>query len=109
MNQVKTKWTHPYNYDPILYYQHPKFDSMNQHRAVYSDRLYSWNQKKYDELCRQYFGETSHDWTMRNHVKIEKFLQDYLEKPNLILTKVEEHCNKATGYPVWVFLYVLEE
>ena len=41
----------------------------------------------------------------RDTDKIEAFLRDYLDAPELVLCEVQEHCNQATGFPCWFFAY----
>lgn len=50
-----------------------------------------------------HFGNESDYWNDRKPSKIEAFLRAYFDDPTLILTRVEEQCNQATGYPVWYF------
>lgn len=73
--------------------------------TVYSDRLHQWDYKKHNELCKKHFGNQGQYWNNRSPEKIQDFLRDYTDNPNLILCKIEEHENKATGYPLWRFDY----
>lgn len=73
--------------------------------TVYSDRLLQWDYEKHNSLCKKYFGNEGQYWSGRDPKTIEKFLQDYLEKPNLVLCKIEQLENQSNGYPYWRFDY----
>lgn len=93
----RTKWSHPYNYDPILQWA----GGADPNGTVYTDRLLSWDYKKHDELCEKHFGDRGQYWSNRKPQTIEAFLRDYLDAPGLVLCVVTEHCNQSTGFPVW--------
>lgn len=98
----RTKWNHPYSYDPIL-----QFSTGEQpDGSCYSDRLMSWY--GYDvvrKTMQKHFGEQGDYWNQRKPEAIQGFLRELLSYPELKLTRIEEHCNVATGYPVWFFAY----
>lgn len=71
---------------------------------VYSDRLYQWNPKKYNELRKKHFNDIAQLWDNSDIEKIEDFLSDYFEK-KVKLLKVLRGENQSTGYPYWVFGY----
>jgi hypothetical protein len=98
---VRTKLTHPYNFDPITVWVSPDKPT----DSVYSDRLYTWDPEKHNLLCRKHFGDEGQYWSSRPPEKIQDFLRDYKEMPNLVLCEIQEQCNQATGYPVWYFAY----
>jgi len=102
---VRTKQSHPYSYDPITQFSRPasKDDAED---SVYSDRMDEWDPELCAKLKNKHFGNTGDYWDQRSPAAIESFLKDYFTAPNLILTKVIEHCNQATGYPVWQFYFV---
>jgi hypothetical protein len=103
-NPVKrTKQTHPYTYDGFIVWRGGKNEEANG--TIYSDRLYLWNFKKHDELCKKHFGDEKQYWSQRDPKLIEKFLQDWCENPKLRLIFVMEYCNQSSGYPVWRFDY----
>lgn len=77
--------------------------------TVYSDRLYRWDYKKHDELCKKHFGNEGQHWSNRGSEQIEAFLRDYVGDQSLVLCRIEEHENKATGYPVWRFDYICHQ
>lgn len=40
-----------------------QFDSgIKPNNTVYSDRLYQWDYKKYNELCRKHWGENTEEY-----------------------------------------------
>lgn len=72
---------------------------------VYSDRLYEQDCNKYNQVCRDVFGDEGQYFDNRSDKKIEKFLRKYLEVPDLVLTHVHKECNVGNGYPTWSFKY----
>ena len=74
--------------------------------TVYSDRLHQWDYKKYNELCKKHFGNEGQYWGGRNPKLIEAFLRDYMNDQSVVLCRIEEHENRATGYPLWRFDYL---
>lgn len=104
-NPVKrTPDKYRYSYD--AYVQHKIADEY-QH-AVYSDRLWEWDSKKHDEFCEKHFGNKGQYWSGRGAEKIEAFLRDYYNKPDLKLIGIMEGCNVSSGYPYWVFMFNCE-
>lgn len=99
----RTPRTHPYNYDPFVLWRGGKNEDSDG--TAYSDRLRQWDGEKHDRLCLQHFGEKGCWWNTRDPAKIEAFLRDYLDSPELKLVLVMQYCNQATGYPVWRFDY----
>ena len=97
----RTKATHPYNYDPFTTWRGPG----EPDGCVYTDRLYQWDNEKHDRLCMKHFGDRGQYWGHREPEKIQAFLRDYVDAPDLVLCEVQEHCNQATGYPCWYFAY----
>jgi hypothetical protein len=73
--------------------------------TIYSDRLFQWDSKKHDCLCKKHFGNESQYWSGREPKTIELFLRDYTNNQNLILCSIEELENHATGFPLWRFEY----
>lgn len=97
---VRTKATHPYNYDPVLQFCVPGTVNV----SMYSDRFSLW--WKLDLLrakYKEYFGESGDYWASRKPEAIQAFLRDMTGNAELKLLRVEEHCNQATGYPCWHF------
>lgn len=97
---IKTKQTHPYNYDPIVLYKNGKTAT----GSVYSDRLFQQDYEKHDEICQKVFGNRGQYWDKREPKQIEKFLSEYFGK-KITLTRITEYCNQSTGYPCWRFDY----
>lgn len=95
----KTKFTHPYNYDPFTVWELGCDKKANG--SVYTDRLYQWDYKKYNKLCEKHFGNKGQYFDQRKPEKIEAFLRDYTDNQELILIEIIEYCNQATGFPVW--------
>lgn len=105
----RTKHQYPYSYDPHLQWS-KQVGVPQDARGEYSDRLHQWEPQKFKALCMKHFagkrgdpgGQMFHSRTPKD---IEAFLRDYFDRPQLELLRVEEHCNQATGYPVWVFYH----
>lgn len=96
---VKTKASHPYSYDPIVQYHNPDLTATS---SAYTDRIFRWNSKQHDELCKKHFGNIVQYWNDRDPSKIEEFMQDWCKNKNLKLVTVTEYCNQTTGYPTWL-------
>lgn len=77
--------------------------------TIYSDRLYQWDHKKHDKLCKKYFGNEGQNWSNRNPEIIEKFLRDYMDNQFVVLCRIEEDINSSTGYPIWRFDFLYNE
>lgn len=104
----KTKFTNPYDYDPIL--QFSARSKLPENGSCYSDRMSQWDYKKYRDLCEKHFkgknGDPGGDYfDRRTPADIEAFLREYFDKPELTLLRVEEHCNVSNGFPVWFFAW----
>ncbi|MDO8415183.1 MAG: hypothetical protein Q7S87_03105 [Agitococcus sp.] len=73
--------------------------------SSYSDRLYQWDDEKYNRICRQIFGNEAQVWDARTPMQTEQFLREYFDKPELVLTKIMKGTNVSSGYPYWYFEY----
>ena len=73
--------------------------------AVYSDRLLQWDWDKHNRLCKKHFGNEGQYWDNRSEEKIEAFLRDYYENPELQLVGIMTGCNVSNGYPYWIFMF----
>lgn len=98
----RSKLNHPYSYDPFTIWVNLEVEPND---SVYSDRLIQWDFKKHDELCMKHFGNHGQNWSCREPQKIQEFLRDYLEKPELTLCEIIEGCNQSNGYPYWCFCF----
>jgi hypothetical protein len=97
--QRRTQQSHPYSYDPFVIFGREN----KEDRAVYTDRLRQWDCEKYERLVAQHFAERGH-LNPHDSVNVQAFLSDYMGKP-INLTCIMQHCNAATGYPLWTFHY----
>ncbi len=98
----RTRQTHPYSYDPILVHATGEEPT----GSLYSDRLMGWY--GYDTVraaMQRHFGDQRDDYSGRSVSSIDAFLRELLGQPELRVVRIEEHCNQATGYPVWFFAY----
>ena len=98
----RSKWEYPYSYDPICIFK----TQVAPTGCLYTDRLRTWyDADLFREKMQQYFGEAGDHYSNRSVAKIELFLRDLMGYPSLQITRMEEHCNQATGFPVWFFEY----
>jgi len=107
----KPKYSHPYNYSPYVNWQHSEMHE-DANGGFYTDRAFTWDHKKYNELCRKHFGNEGQYWMERaedSPEKVEAWVRDYTGDQTLILTKVIESCNPSNGYPVWYLGYYTEK
>lgn len=98
----KTPETNPYNYDS--YVQWMKDYNREKSKTVYSDRMYSWDYKKFNECCEKIWGNTGQFFNDRKAKDINKFLNLYFEK-EVKLTVILNCCNQSNGFPYWCFIY----
>lgn len=96
----KSKDKYPYSYDGfILFRLLPNSEATN---TLYCDRLRS-QYSNWDEMLKKHFGNISDYFNDRSPEKIQNFLRDLLNKPNLLLVFCMEYCNLSNGYPVYRF------
>ncbi len=90
-----------YRLDKIQFVGDPLNDNIN---TIYSDRMYSWDGKKYNACCMNVFNNKGQWFNQRSKEDIEKFLSLYLKKEVQIflIASIE---NRSTGYPTWRFDY----
>jgi hypothetical protein len=103
--------SHPYNYSPFLIWSakdSKKVDRSKIHSS-YSDRLFSQNMDKFNQACMNHFGDTGQYFDRRSPKKIEAFLAEFHGVKNLTLLRIEQHCNQATGFPLWRFEYTSQD
>ena len=77
--------------------------------SVYSDRLYQWDYKKFNECCETVWGNSGQMFDGRESKDIEKFLQLYFGKEEVVLCKIIKYINQSTGYPYWRFDFTTQE
>jgi hypothetical protein len=90
----------PYSYDAYMTWKGDYHKGKGD--AVYSDRLYQWDSKKYDECCRAIWNNEGQYFNNREPKDIERFMCLYFGY-KIKLTGIETGCNYSTGYPYWVF------
>jgi hypothetical protein len=95
---TRTPKTHPYTYDGFVIWS---IDDEEPNDTIYTDRLTMWDHAKHDRLCEKHFGNDHQYWDKRAPKKIEAFLKDWIEDPNLQLIRVIQYCNQSSGYPTW--------
>jgi len=99
-NAVKrTKQSRPYSYDGFVTFRGGKNKEANA--TVYSDRIL--HEPQYSRLCVKHFGNEGQMFFGRSPKKVEAFLRDFYNKPEIKLILVMEYCNVSSGYPLWRF------
>lgn len=107
-NPVKrTPRTHPYSYDAYVQWRGGANDEITS--SVYSDRMIQWDYQKFTKLREKHFGNGGQYFGGRNPAKIESFLRDYFDQPQLRLVVIQQCCNVSSGYPIWIFQYHLPQ
>lgn len=101
----RTKRTHPYSYDGFVMWRGGENKEANA--TIYSDRLYSQDWERHNELCLKHFGDEGQYWNYRKPKKIEAFLRDWTGKDALKLILIMEYCNRSNGYPCWRFDFAI--
>ncbi|GJQ43695.1 MAG: hypothetical protein JETCAE03_31930 [Ignavibacteriaceae bacterium] len=99
----RTPITHPYNYDPFVIWQSSDIDKATD--SVYSDRMFQHDSLLFNHCCKACFGDEGQCFDNRDPLDIEKFLIMYLKNTNVVLTKITQHCNQSSGFPLWRFDY----
>ena len=75
---------------------------------MYSDRLRQWDSDKFKKYSLSVFGNEADYFNERSPRKISEFLSLYFDR-KVVVIKITEWCNVATGYPVWSFEFVYTE
>ena len=101
-NSIKrTPDNYSYSYDAYVIVKNAE----KYEHTVYSDRLFQFDSGKYNKFCQKHFGNEGQYWDNRSEEKIEAFLRDYYDKPDLRLIGIMQGCNVSNGYPYWVFMF----
>lgn len=98
---TRTKESHPYSYDGFVQWRGGPNSLVTS--TIYSDRLVQFDFDKHDALCMKHFGNKGQYWYGRDPMKIQEFLRDWTNDPELTLVFIMEYCNQASGYPCWRF------
>ena len=94
----RTKSSHPYNYDPITFFQNGDEDQV----YVYSDRMQQWDYEKFNKAIEGK-GEMAFRWADKEAVT--QFMRSYYDDVGLTVCSVVEMCNASSGYPLWLIGY----
>lgn len=73
--------------------------------TVYSDRLYQWDSKKYNECCEKVWHNHGQYFDSRKPDEIERFLSLYYDR-DITLVSIYEYENASNGFPYWRFDYI---
>lgn len=76
-------------------------------KTVYTDRMYEWDYKKYDDSCMKVWGNEGQYFSQRAKEpnKVSEFLSLYNEKECEVVC-IFTSTNASTGYPVTCIFYV---
>lgn len=91
----KTKFSHPYSYDPFVIWQ----IKGKVNGSVYTDRLFLEDQEKAQTLYKKHMPNKR--WDNADPKQVERFLQDYMDESELRLIMITEYCNQSTGFTLW--------
>lgn len=101
MQAVRTKFTHPYSYDPITLFS----STTKATDSVHTDRMDQWDHTKYQECAAKHLKRVHFD--RQTPSDVEAFLRAYMDNDKVVLTGIIEYCNQATGYPTWRLDYTV--
>lgn len=99
-NPIRTIYTHPYSYDPILVY---KDENFKPGQSFYSDRMSLWDSEKLSAL-KEKMNLNDYCWRSPNLNELNLFISEFFNKP-LKITRIVEMCNVSNGYPYWLIGY----
>lgn len=107
-NPFRSKAEHPYSYSPIIIFDR-KPSNPEKVRCAYSDRMRSWARdagRDFHKDIAELFGPNVNDYFPTKSPKlVEQFIRKQFNKPELVLVRIVEECNMATGFPVWSIHY----
>lgn len=98
-NLSKTKYSHPYTYDPFLIFFNEEA-KQEPTDSIYTDRLLEWDWDKHNHLCQKHFSNQGQYWNDRDPKKIEAFLCDWVGKKVTLVANIQ-YVNMSSGFPVW--------
>ena len=98
----KTPFNSPYSFDPYVTWM-GEYDENKSH-TVYSDRMYQWDYKKFNQCCEEVFKNSGQFFDDREPKAINEFLNKYFDQ-KVKLTAIVKCCNVSTGFPYWRFEY----
>jgi hypothetical protein len=97
----RTRTEYPYSFDDYVSYTNVEQTLAND--SAYTDRMRRWDDRKYEALLRKHFNSDVDYWNGRPAQKVEAFLRDYFDLPNLQLVRIWACCNQANGFEEWQF------
>lgn len=100
----RTPRSDPYGYDDFVLYKDEDFKETDN--WVYSDRMIQWDSKAFDNAVNEVWPENpgSQMFYGKAPEELTRFLSLYFGK-EVKLTAVMQGCNRASGYPYWIFAY----
>jgi len=85
------------------------FSNKDPDSTVYTDNLFSRDQKKYNRLCLKHFGDKGQtNWYDRKVEDIEAFLSDWFDR-GIEVVQIESKKHQVQGYPLWKIDFVYTE
>ena len=100
----RTPWTDPYSYDTFCICKTTDFS--RDDNAFYSDRFFGWydSDKVKEAQAKFKFERGDYFWAYYPPEVLSKFLS-YIMDSDIKVTAVQQTCNVATGYPLWIISY----
>lgn len=98
---TRTQQSHPYNYQCFETFSNGEKGKSD----VWTDRLWRWDDEKYNDCCKQVWGDEGQVFSHRSPATIEYFLRLYFDDDSIVLNRVVQSCNQANGFPVWYFAF----
>lgn len=107
-NPFRSKAEYPYSYSPIIIFDR-KPENPEKVQCAYSDRMRTWAfnaGRDFHKDIAEIFGPNVNDYFPTKSPKlVEQFIRQQFNKPELVLVRIVEECNVATGFPVWAIHY----
>ncbi len=97
---------YPYSFDMYVTYDHRK-ELGNDFKGAYTDRLFQWDTKKYNEARKKVFDNISQHFDDPPK-QIEEFLRAYYDDDSIVIALICKGCNWANGFPVWYLGWITE-
>lgn len=94
---VRTKWTHPYSYDPIVLIN----TTVKPTSSAYSDRMQGWDYTNYEQSSNRAAEKYGRRFEWSDEAIVRDFLRAYYKDGTIEVAKVIEMCNASNGYPLW--------
>ena len=107
----RTKYSHPYSYDPFVYWKKPGANACTG--GAYTDRMWGWWGDKLREASKRIWGTQDNEYGNKlwdcdadpDMKKFSKILSEVMNK-QITVVRIDEYCNWSNGYPTWNVLWL---